>query len=417
MPDIPNIDIRPDHWEIVKSILQKHVPQYEVWAFGSRAKWTAKEYSDLDLAIITDEPLSLDVSARLSDAFSESDLPWRVDVVDWAATSESFRKIIERDKVVIQEGKKGWGVVGEWSRTTVGEVASRVTKGTTPTTLGGRFVESGVVFVKVEAITDDGRFQPEKFAFIDQETHRLLERSRLQGDDVLFTIAGTIGRVAKVDAHILPANTNQAVAIIRPNRSLVEPNFLFYALRDRDRVRDAQTRIVQSVQANFSLSELASIDLPLPPIREQRAIAHILGTLDDKIELNRRMSQTLEQMARALFKAWFVDFDPVRAKMEGRWRRGQTLPGLPAELYDLFPDRLVPSELGEIPEGWEVGFVRNIGKITCGKTPSTKVEEYYGNEVPFITIPDMHQKVFVIETRRKLSQLGATSQLNKMLPS
>ena len=97
----------------------------------------------------------------------------------------------------------------------------------------------------------------------------------------------------------------------------------------------------------------------LPPLPEQRAIAHVLGTLDDKIELNRRMNETLEEMARALFKSWFVDFDPVRAKMEGRWRRGESLPGLPADLYDLFPDRLVPSELGEIPEGWEV---KTLGK-------------------------------------------------------
>ena len=87
---------------------------------------------------------------------------------------------------------------------------------------------------------------------------------------------------------------------------------------------------------------------------EQRAIGHVLGTLDDKIELNRRMNETLEEMARALFKSWFVDFEPVRAKMDGCWRRGESLPGLPAEHYDLFPDRLVPSELGDIPEGWEV---------------------------------------------------------------
>jgi type I restriction enzyme S subunit len=93
----------------------------------------------------------------------------------------------------------------------------------------------------------------------------------------------------------------------------------------------------------------------IPPLSDQRAIAHILGTLDDKIELNRRMSETLETMARALFKSWFVDFDPVRAKMEGRWQRGQSLPGLPDHLYDLFPDRLVDSELGEIPEGWGAG--------------------------------------------------------------
>ncbi len=91
------------------------------------------------------------------------------------------------------------------------------------------------------------------------------------------------------------------------------------------------------------------ISVPLPPLAEQRAIAHILGTLDDKIELNRRMSETLEAMARALFKSWFVDFDPVRAKAEGRD------PGLPKHLADLFPARLVDSELGEIPEGWEVG--------------------------------------------------------------
>jgi len=95
------------------------------------------------------------------------------------------------------------------------------------------------------------------------------------------------------------------------------------------------------------------LELDVPPKHEQRAIAHILGTLDDKIELNRRQNETLEAMARALFKAWFVDFEPVRAKMEGRWQRGLSLPGLPAHLYDLFPDRLVESELGEIPEGWK----------------------------------------------------------------
>ena len=102
------------------------------------------------------------------------------------------------------------------------------------------------------------------------------------------------------------------------------------------------------------------------PLREQRAIAHILGTLDDKIELNRRMNETLEAMARALFKSWFVDFDPVRAKLEGRWRRGESLPGLPAHLYDLFPDRLVDSELGEIPEGWEVKPLDKVADFVNG---------------------------------------------------
>ena len=103
-----------------------------------------------------------------------------------------------------------------------------------------------------------------------------------------------------------------------------------------------------------SRDDFYGLPVRVPPFPEQRAIAHILGTLDDKIELNRRMNETLEEMARALFKSWFVDFDPVRAKMEGRWRPGESLPGLPAEHYDLFPDRLVPSELWDVPEGWEI---------------------------------------------------------------
>lgn len=102
MADRPHMDVLPQHWEIVRGILQKHVPDLEVWAFGSRAKWSAKPYSDLDLAVITNHALPLNTSASLADDFSESDLPWKVDVVDWASTGESFRKIIERDKVVVQ---------------------------------------------------------------------------------------------------------------------------------------------------------------------------------------------------------------------------------------------------------------------------------------------------------------------------
>jgi type I restriction enzyme S subunit len=144
---------------------------------------------------------------------------------------------------------------------------------------------------------------------------------------------------------------------------------------------------------NLSRERLLEFRLTLPSTSEQRAIAHILGTLDDKIELNRRMSETLEAMARAIFKAWFVDFEPVRAKMEGRWRRGESLPlpapqseatrqagGLPAHLYDLFPDRLVDSELGEIPEGWGVHSLDSIANYLNGlalqKFPPESEDEF-----------------------------------------
>jgi type I restriction enzyme S subunit len=130
----------------------------------------------------------------------------------------------------------------------------------------------------------------------------------------------------------------------------------------------------------------------LPPLPEQRAIAHILGTLDDKIELNRRMSETLEQMARALFKSWFVDFEPVRAKMEGRWRRGQSLPGLPAHLYDLFPNRLVDSELGEIPEGWEVG---RLGDVADNPRRSIQPNSILPN-TPYIALEHMPRRCIAL---------------------
>ncbi len=99
---IPPIDIHPDQWRIVRDILQRHVPHLEVWAFGSRARRTAKPFSDLDLAVISTEPLPFEISAGLADDFSESDLPWKVDVVDWAVISQEFRKIIATGKVIIR---------------------------------------------------------------------------------------------------------------------------------------------------------------------------------------------------------------------------------------------------------------------------------------------------------------------------
>ena len=99
----PAIDLQPDQWAIVRDILQKHVPGHAAWVFGSRATGTAKPFPDLDLVVITEQPLSLDLSAHLSEDFSQSNLPWKVDVVDWATTSDVFRAIIARDKVVIQQ--------------------------------------------------------------------------------------------------------------------------------------------------------------------------------------------------------------------------------------------------------------------------------------------------------------------------
>src|SRR5207249_765068 len=129
--------------------------------------------------------------------------------------------------------------------------------------------------------------------------------------------------------------------------------FLMYALS----ASDISGYLTGSTMPKLTQGNLNRIPLLMPALAEQRAIAHILGTLDDKIELNRRMNETLEAMARALFKSWFVDFDPVRAKTEGRD------PSLPKPLADLFPDSLVDSELGEIPANWKVGPIGDMAEV------------------------------------------------------
>ena len=152
--------------------------------------------------------------------------------------------------------------------------------------------------------------------------------------------------------------------------------------------------------------------MPLPPLEEQRAIARVLGALDDKIELNRRMSETLEEMARALFRSWFVDFDPVRAKAEGRPS------GLPPDLDALFPASFEASELGEIPAGWEVTPAGEAMAVYGGSTPSTKEPSYWGGEHCFATPKDLStlQEPILASTARHLTDAGVARIRSGLLP-
>lgn len=198
----------------------------------------------------------------------------------------------------------------------------------------------------------------------------------------------------------------------------VDAGFLFYLMAS-DLFIEPVVRASEGTKMPRAQWEFAcDLELSLPTLLEQRAIAHILGTLDDKIELNRRMSETLEAMARALFKSWFVDFDPVRAKADGRWRRGQSLPGLPANLYDLFPSRLVASELGEIPEGFEVAPFADTVDIIGGGTPKTSVPEYWGGTIPWFSVVDApsSSEIWVVETEKKVTPKGVESSSTKVLP-
>ena len=216
-----------------------------------------------------------------------------------------------------------------------------------------QYTEKGRLVLRTVNIRDDFSITLEGATYISEEDAPHFSKFSLKDKDTLFVmVAATLGKVGYVRSDVLPALLNQNMWVIRAIPGCIDPAFLHFCFRELSRVPLAW--VSGSARSFLRRDDVRNLEFHLPPLPEQRAIAHILGTLDDKIELNRRMNETLEAMARALFKSWFVDFDPVRAKMEGRDI------GLPQHLADLFPDRLVESELGEIPEGWEVGVLGNV---------------------------------------------------------
>jgi len=367
------IDVRADHLKIVQDILQTFVPEREVWAFGSRAKWLAKEYSDLDLCIVGETPLSFRTKGLLEEAFQDSDLPYKVDVVDWAGTSASFREIVARDKVVVQEGGKNVGVAEEWQIFRLEELCDFVNGFAFKSTDYVPASSDTIEVFRMGYIARGGGFKEDDTpVFVPKQYGRNLEKYILCSGDITIAMTDMKDRVAILGNTALVRDEarfvlNQRVGCIRVKQAdLLDARFLYFYSNWTPHVEYLRSRANSGVQVNLSTSAIKDSMLEIPPLSEQRAIAHILGTLDDKIELNRKQNATLEEMARAMFKAWFVDFEPVRAKMDGRWQRGQSLPGLPAHLYDLFPDRFVESEFGEIPEGWEMCSLDSIANYLNG---------------------------------------------------
>jgi type I restriction enzyme S subunit len=224
------------------------------------------------------------------------------------------------------------------------------------------FVSHGVPVIRGSNLSQDVgvRLREDGLVFLSPEKAREFSRSLARQGDLVFTCWGTIDQVGLIDnrsryPEYVVSNKQMKLT---PDPRQASSLFLYYVFASplmRDRIL---SHGIGSSVPGFNLGQLRSLTLKLPPLTEQRAIAHILGTLDDKIELNRRMNETLEAMARALFQSWFVDFDPVRAKAEGRDS------GLPRHLADLFPDSFEESELGEIPKGWQAKAVGDAVRLS-----------------------------------------------------
>lgn len=280
-------------------------------------------------------------------------------------------------------------MAGDWVPIRLGDVCTKIGSGATPRGGSDVYLADGpFALIRSQNVYNDG-FHHDGLAYIGERHAAELAGVDVLPNDVLLNITGdSVARTCQVDPNILPARTNQHVAIIRPDPERLDPRFLRYFLVSPE----MQIRLLSWAGSGGTRNALTKgmiegFEVPAPEsIAEQRAIAHILGTLDDKIEVNRRMSATLEAMARALFKAWFVDFEPVRAKAQGRD------PGLPPHLAALFPDRLVETEHGDVPEGWSVDSIYSAADVIYGAPFASKMFNLERRGVPLIRIRDLRQE-------------------------
>ena len=386
------IDITAEQRKILLELLERCLPNTAAWVYGSRAKRTSRPQSDLDLVVFATPEQNGQVG-ELREAFEESNLPFRVDLFVWDGVPAQFRKHIKRDHVVLVErGERD--VAGEWCSTTIGGLLAAdgggVKTGPFGTALKAKeYSKVGVPLISVGEVGYGSLRLHEKTPMAPREVVERLPEYLLEAGDIVFGRKGAVDRSALVK----PSQAgwflgSDGIRLRLP--TTCDPRFIAYQLQGEASRLWLLHHATGTTMASLNQEIIGRVPIVLPPIEQQRAIAHILGTLDDKIELNRRMNETLEAMARALFKSWFVDFDPVRAKMADRDT------GLPKHLADLFPDRLVDSELGEIPEGWEVSAIECLAEVSSGKRPGRRYAEasdlaqvpLWGGNGPMAFVPE-----------------------------
>ncbi len=243
-----------------------------------------------------------------------------------------------------------------------------------------RKVSSGIPLVTAKIVKGGQILAPEEF-IAEEDYDEWMRRGIPEAGDVLLTTEAPLGEIAQLDGRKIALA--QRLITLRGRADMVDNRFLKFAMQSRFVQNQLRARSTGTTVHGVRQSELRKVQLPVPPLPEQLAIAHILGTLDDKIELNRRMNETLEAMARAIFKSWLVDFDPVRAKAEGRQPFG-----MDAETAALFPAAFQDSPVGKIPKGWKAGRLGEIAEnLRRGVDP-----EVVSKEIPYIGLEHMPRK-------------------------
>jgi len=248
-----------------------------------------------------------------------------------------------------------------------------------PGILAKDFHETGVPLLRLKSIVSSTATLGGCNFLNPEKVESKWSHFKLSIGDLLLSSSASLGRVSEVDESTAGAVAYTGIIRMRPANALMTKGFIRYFLQSRLFSHQIERSATGSVIKHFGPMHLKQMGITLPPIEDQKAIAHILGSLDDKIEINQKMNQTLEDIAKAIFKSWFVDFDPVRAKSEGRPT------GLPSEISDLFPDELVDSEIGEIPKGWEVTPLQECAiEIESGRRPKGGIDKSLQQGIPSV---------------------------------
>jgi len=224
----------------------------------------------------------------------------------------------------------------------------------------------------------------------------------VEGPGVVLGRKGVVGSVYYIESEFWPHDTTLWVKDFKGNF----PRFVYYFFRGM--VERIAGMDVGSANPALNRNHVHPIEAYWPPVPQQRAIAAVLGALDDKIEQNRRTAQALERLARAIFRAWFVDFEPVKAKAAG----AAAFPSMPQQVFDALPTRFIDSDLGPVPEGWEVKAIGDVVSVKGGGTPSTKNPEYWDGGVHYWATPKDMSRLshpVLLDTERRITDAGVES--------
>ena len=369
-----NIDITPQQRKSILSLLETFLPNTTAWVYGSRVKWTSKPNSDLDMVVFSTSNQVGKVSL-LQEAFDESDLPFRIDLHVWNDVPDQFRKNIEAERVVLFKDKVRI-VADGWQEKPLEDCMGAIIdyRGKTP-----KKTSSGIPLITAK-IVKNGAIQSVTEFIAEEDYESWMRRGMPQPGDVVMTTEAPLGEVAQLDNRKVALA--QRIITLRGKKNFLDNRFLKYLISSQYVQHQLDGRGTGTTVRGIKQSELRRVNLRFPTYLEQKAIAHILGSLDDKMELNRQMNETLEKMAQALFKSWFVDFDPV---IDNALAAGNEIPEtlqlkaaarqalsqqssddklLPNDIRQQFPSTFEFSEtMGWIPEGWEAASFSRIAAL------------------------------------------------------